>query len=80
MSFKLLKLHIMFWFPSDPKFIKLKKQFQELKILTSQKYFLYKMIQNVQYDVFYLTPVLKTSDPYSDRYFDFVFYRLVHNN
>ena len=28
----------MFWFPSpasDPKFIKLKKQFQELKILTS---------------------------------------------
>ena len=25
----------MFWFPSDPKFIKLKKQLKELKILTS---------------------------------------------
>ena len=35
MSFKLLKLQIMFWFSSDLKFIKLKKQFQELKILTS---------------------------------------------
>ena len=25
----------MFWFPSDQKFIKLKKQFKELKILIS---------------------------------------------
>ena len=33
-----------------------------------------------QYDVFYLTPLLKTSDPYLDGYFDFAFYRLVHNN
>ena len=35
MSFKLLKLQIMFWFPSDPKFFKLKKQFKELQIMTS---------------------------------------------
>ena len=36
MSFKLLNfLKLKIGFPSDPKFIKLKKLFQELKILTS---------------------------------------------
>ena len=35
MSFKLLKLQIKIGFPSDSKFIKLKKLIQKLKILMS---------------------------------------------